>query len=158
MILKGGPELKARLAAMSAAGPEILARWQDTAAGQMRNTAPRRTGRGASSIHAAKLTDRRAEIRGAYWLIFVDRGTKAHVIRPKGISGSGRGGKSTSQWLVFDWHGKTVFAKKVNRRRMRRRPFITQAAQDAIRPPTMSETVIALWNRKRRGRFTKMAA
>lgn len=155
----GFPELRARLASVAQAGPEILARWQQTTRDRARSTAPSRTGRGRSSIHAAEVTSTRAVVRGAYWLIFIDRGTKPHDIEPKGVTGSGRGGKSTTRFLKFDYKGKTVFARRVHRRRMRRRPFLSQAANQAFRENFMAEEVIGLWNRRAKTRrWTKARA
>jgi hypothetical protein len=154
----GFPELRARLSAVATAGPQILGKWQFGTVQKARSTAPSRTGRGRASIHASRLTDTRAEVRGAYWLIFMDRGTKAHDILPKGISGSGRGGKSNTKALRFEWKGETVFARKVHRRRMRRRPFLTKAAQDSLRAGGTDE-MIGLWNRPSSAkRWRKVAA
>lgn len=155
--ISGFPELRARLSAVSTAGPQILGKWQYSTVQKARTTAPSRSGRGRSSIHASKLTETRAEVRGAFWLIFMDRGTKAHVIEPKGISGSGRGGKGTTKALRFEWKGETVFARKVNRRRMRRRPFLTKAAQDSLRATGTGE-IINLWNRPNEAKRWRKAA
>lgn len=144
----GFPELRARLAAIARSGREIGGAWQAGTTSKARQTAPARTGRGRASIHAAELTDTRAVVRGAYWLIFIDRGTKAHDIVPKGISGSGRGGKSNTRALKFEYRGKTIFAKRVHRRRMKRRPFLTAAARDSLRANLMSNEIVKLWNRR----------
>lgn len=156
LTIKGGPELKARLASLASAPSQMLGQWQSATVSRSRSTAPSRTGRGRASIHAAKLTDTRAEVRGAYWLIFVDRGTKAHDIRPKSLSGSGRGGPGTAKALKFDYRGQTIFTRKVHRRRMKRRPFLTQAAQEAFKGGAWVDVVQKAWTRRREGRFTKM--
>lgn len=153
----GFPELRARLSAVATAGPQILGKWQYSTVQKARSTAPSRTGRGRASIRASKLTQTRAEVRGAFWLIFMDRGAKAHVIEPKGISGSGRGGKSSTRALRFEYKGETVFARKVHRRRMRRRPFLTKAAQDSLRAVGTSE-IIGLWNRPSSAKRWRKAA
>ena len=159
MTVKGFPELRARLDSIGRPGMPILGKWQHNTTVQARSTAPSRTGRGRASIHPSKLTETRAEVRGAYWLIFMDRGTKAHIIEPKGISGGGRGGKSNTKALRFEWKGETVFARKVHRRRMRRRPFLTKAAQDGLKSGIFSDAIIQLWNRPRAaGRWRKSVA
>jgi len=155
VTVKGFPELRARLSAAATAGPQILGKWQYATVRQAHATAPSRTGRGRASIHASKLTDTRAEVRGAFWLIFMDRGTKAHVIEPQKYSGSSRhypGGPPLKGWgnpmAISDGKGAdgTVFGRKVHRRRMRRRPFLTKAAQDSLRAVGTSE-IVKLWNR-----------
>lgn len=159
LTVKGGPELRARLAAVASSQTRVdIARtWQQNATRGIRSDAPRRTGRGQASVRPGIVSDRKAVVRGAYWLIFIDRGTKAHDIRPKGVSGSGRGGRSNTKALKFEVGGKTVFARKVHRRRMPRKPFITKAAQDALREHPMSNEIVQAWNQRRRGRWTKSA-
>ena len=157
VTVKGFPELRARLSAVATAGPQILGKWQYSTVQKARSTAPSRTGRGRASIHASKLTQTRAEVRGAFWLVFIDRGTKAHVIEPKGASGSGRGGKGDTKALRFEYRGETVFARKVHRRRMRRRPFLTKAAQDSLRATGTGE-IINLWNRPSEAKRWRKAA
>jgi hypothetical protein len=135
--VKGGPLLKARLEAVADCGPDILAEWADTASDGIRRTAPVRTGRGRASIRG-RLTRRGAGVFGAYWLIFVDRGTKAHTIEAR-----------NAKALRFEKGGRTIFARKVFRRRMPRNPFITKAAQDALVNGRLSDQIIEAWNRRR---------
>lgn len=152
--ISGGPDLKARLSAISRPFLEIGAEWQQNAVKYARSGAPSRTGHGRSSIHPAALTPRQADIRGAYYLIFIDRGTKAHEIRAPGHGTYAKKAKA----LRFEYRGQTIFAKAVHRRRMARRPFLTKAAQDAIRAPLMADSIIGLWNRKTsKARFRKLS-
>lgn len=170
--LKGGPELRARLNALASSQMKIEMNraWQDTTVKAARTNAPSRTGAGRSSIAAGWLSDVKAQVRGAFWLIFIDRGTKAHDIRPQSISGSGRHWKTSVQpegpkagygnppTLAFNRGGKLVFAKKVHKRAQRKRPFITEAAQSALRQHMLRDVVLQTWSQKRAGRWTKWAA
>lgn len=174
VTLKGGPELRARLDAISRPFPPIAERWVGKALPDMRSDAPSRTGAGRASIRPGVLSLRPGKIviKGDFWLIFMDKGTKAHYIRPQRDSFSRRHwitsvdrsgpekGYGNPKWLKFDGGGGTIFARKVHRRRMRPRPFITMAAQNAIKPPMMSDEIIGLWNRKRqrRGRWSSFTA
>jgi len=164
----GGPELKVRLAAIESSFFEIAKDWQAAAVSGARARAPRSTGTVASSIRAAYIDEHKAQVRGAFWLIFIDRGTKAHDIRVQRDSKSGRHWITSTQRagpatgygkpkVLANEHG-TVFGRKVHKRRQARRPFLTEAAQKAIRPPMARDVVIALWNRKRRGRYTRSKA
>jgi hypothetical protein len=135
VVLQGGPELRARLAAIGQPFRPIGAAWQKAGSEQMRSTAPARTGHLRGSIRAGFLSDTGAAIMGDYTAIFVDRGTKAHDIKAKN-------GKA----LRFEVNGETIFARKVHHRRTARRPFVTQAAQQAIRG--WSDEIVKLWNRK----------
>lgn len=141
--IKGGPELKARLASVVAARPEMTRAWAHDAAGGMRRDAPRRTGRLASSIVEGEKQGK-GVVRGNWYGIIQDRGTKAYSIEPKKASA-----------LRFSYKGRTVFAKKTQRRRLRRRPFITQNAQDALRGLPIAAVIVKAFSRKRSsGRFS----
>lgn len=141
MTLKGGPALKARLAAIPAGAPQLVALWAEDAAERMRRSREAATAtRPASKQWEAKAQGNRAGVYGAFWWVFVDRGTKAHDIEA-------RKGKA----LRFEWRGRTVFAKKVHRKRMARRPFITKAAQEAFASSRLMDGVVKLWNRRRIG-------
>lgn len=139
--LIGGSALRARLTNVAAVAPAFAGEWADETVDLIKRTKPSST-RPASSRFTAKVSDRRAGVYGAFWWIFVDRGTKAHDIVAR-----------RAKTLVFQWKGDTIFAKKVHRKRMRRRPFITRAAQEALSSSNFAELVIQAWNGRRiRGR------
>ena len=172
VVLKGGPELRARLQALGSSQTrlDMLRNWQGQATRDIRTHTPRSTGKGAASVKPGFVSDMKAYVMGAFWLIFIDRGTKAHDIKVQSLSHGGRhwitsaqpggpeSGYGAPKALAFKMGGATVFAKKVHRRRMARRPFITEAAQKAIRDHVMSDTLIAAWNRKHQGRYTRLAS
>jgi len=144
--IKGGPELKARLAAIVGSKLDIERAWAQDASKRIASDAPRRTGRLAGSIHPDESRGK-AVVKGAYYGIILDRGTKAYSIEPK-----------KAEALRFQYRGRTVFAKKVNRRRLRRRPFITTNAQAALQAAPISDQIIRAWNRKSsRGRFSRLS-
>lgn len=138
--IKGGPELRARLAAVVAARPEITRAWAHDAAPRIRSDAPKRTGALASSIHEDEKNGK-GIVKGAWYGIIQDRGTKAYSIEPKSSGGT----------LRFQYKGRTVFTKKSNRRRLRRRPFITKGAQDALRALPIASAIVKAYSRKRSG-------
>ena len=144
--IKGGPELKARLAAIVGSKLDIERAWAQDASKRIASDAPRRTGRLAGSIHPDESRGK-AVVKGAYYGIILDRGTKAYSIEPK-----------KAEALRFQYRGRTVFAKKVNRRRLRRRPFITANAQAALQAAPIADQIIRAWNRKSsRGRFSRLS-
>jgi hypothetical protein len=143
--IKGGPELKARLAAIVGSKLDIERAWAQDASKRIAGDAPRRTGRLAGSIHPDERRGK-AVVKGAWYGVILDRGTRAYPIEGK------RG-----QALKFSYRGRTVFAKKVNRRRLRRRPFITANAQAALQAAPIANQIIRAWNRKSsRGRFSRL--
>lgn len=135
--IKGGPELKARLASIIAGSPELVKAWADDAKERIARDAPNAR-RPASRQWSTRAQGNRAGVYGAFWWVFVDRGTKAHDILPR-----------RAKVLRWDRGGRTVFAKRVHQRGLRRRPFITRNAQAAFASSKLSEQVVKLWNRRR---------
>lgn len=135
--IKGGPLLRARLDSVSAAGPEIKAAWATDAARRIKADAPTNRGVLKASV-TAQTQGAKVGVWGAFWGIFVDRGTKAHDIKAR------KGGA-----LRFEVAGRTIFTKKVHRKRMRRRPFITENAQEALAAAPLRDQIIGAWNRRR---------
>lgn len=146
--LIGGPQLKARLEAMKAVPAGFAEQWADDAKSRIKQTHPPAK-REASRRFSTKVDGLRAAVYGAFWWVFVDRGTKAHDIK-------GEGADNPPNVLKFKAGGLTIFAKKVRHPRTQRRPFITNAAKDALSASRFSDLVVQSWNRKRigkRGRF-----
>ena len=75
--ITGGPDLKARLS--SVANGDYTNQWATDAANRMRSTKPA-SKEAASNVFTTKVTQVRGAVYGAFWWIFVDRGTKAHDI------------------------------------------------------------------------------
>ena len=143
LTIKGGPDLRARLLAIPAGAPEMVAVWADDAASRMRSSAPNAR-RPESQRFTPKTRGLRGAVYGAFWWVFVDRGRKKP---PEGISGGG--GKNPPTTLMFSIGGRTIFAKHSAGGRMRKRPFITKAAQDALASSKLVDLIIKQWNRKR---------
>lgn len=144
--LKGGPELMARLSSVVAARPEMTRAWAHDAASRIRSEAPHRTGKLRSSIAEGEKRGK-GVVTGAWYGVILDRGTKSYPITPK-----------KSSTLRFQYRGRTVFSKKVTRKRLRRRPFITRGAQEALSGLPMAAVIVKAWSRKSaRGRKSSLA-
>lgn len=144
--IKGGPELRARLAAIVGSVPAMERAWAEDAAKRISRDAPRRTGALARSITPGQERNK-GVVKGNWYGIIQDRGTRAYPIVPK-----------RAEALKFTYRGRTVFAKKANRKRLRRRPFITQNAQAALQASPIRDQIIQAWNRKSsRGRFSRLS-
>jgi hypothetical protein len=155
VTIKGGPDLRIRLENVASQSPDlILARWAQDAAGLIRSGAPVRTGalqrsikpgtKGASHFGRTSLrAGVRAAVYGAYWGIFIDRGTRAHVIEPTHKPKPGK-----AAYLKFEDGGRTVFARRTMHRRMGKRPFITRGAQEALHRSPWVNLVEQVWSRK----------
>ena len=156
MRIKGGPELRARLMNIVASADEMVRAWARDAASKIKADAPRRTGKLAASIEAGT-TKGKGAVYGNWYGIIQDRGTKSYTIQPKKVTGSGRGGAGKASTLRFEYRGRTIFAKKVQRKRLRRRPFITRGAQDALRSPALTAVIYKAWSRRtQKGRFSTL--
>lgn len=142
MTLKvtGGSALRARLENVAAIPPTFASDWAEETKDRIERTKPH-SSRPASSRFTTKVGKLRAGVYGAFWWIFVDRGTKAHDIFPR-----------KKKALKFEVGSQTIFAKKVHRKRMARRPFISRAAQGALES-LGADHIIQAWNgRKVRGK------
>lgn len=141
--LIGGPDLRARLTSLEGVAPEFASDWANATVTKIRDTKPA-SKEAASDIFTTKVTAVRAAVYGAFWWVFVDRGTKAHDI-------AGSGGKNPPNLLRFNAGGGTIFAPRVHHPRTRRVPFITRAAQESLAGSHFADTVVKLWNRRRIG-------
>lgn len=149
--LIGGSDLKARLASLTDAAPEYAAQWATDTLKKARSTEPaperrRGSGKWSTKTGPGPRGGFRAAVYGAFWWIFIDRGTKAH---------SGKSGGLFGELLAFYPQNQpdTIFAKKV--RGVPRRPFISRAAQESLSGAGWSNTVLKLWRRKRIGSHTR---
>lgn len=136
MSLQGGPELKARLKAIRLAFKPIGKDWADETAKIARGMVPVRTGRLRQSIKRRNATQKRATVVAHHTAYFVDKGPKPHLIKPR------RGSH-----LIFQAGGRTIFARQVNHRGYRGRPFRARAAQAGLRRTDLDGKLIAEWNR-----------
>jgi hypothetical protein len=136
MSLKGGPQLRARLKALKQAFKPIGRKWGDHTVEGAKRRVPVRTGKLKQSIRVRHNSMKRTTVGAMYYGIFIEKGTKAHSIKPK---------KARS--LVFQGRHGTIFAKKVNHPRVGARPFAAPAAREALQANPMAEAIIEEWNR-----------
>jgi hypothetical protein len=135
VALKGSRELKARLRAVGKVFKPYGRDWADEAVRVMRPMVPMDTGKTRRSIRRRNASAKRATVVGHYVSFFIDKGPKAHAIRPK-----------RARMLRFQAEGRTVFAKAVHHRGYRGRPFRARGAHEALRRKPMSDALIAEWN------------
>lgn len=136
MALKGSRELRARLKAISLTFKPVGKEWADLTVKLMRPQVPFVTGRLRRSIRRRNATQKRATVVAHYTAYFIDKGAKAHAIRPK-----------RARMLRFQAEGRTVFARAAQHRGFRGRPFRQKAARAALDRTPMAEELIELWNK-----------
>lgn len=134
--LKGSPELRRRLEAIKQVFKPVARKWGRADVLENRARVPVRTGRLRKSFRVTSVSSKKVRVGGHFSAYFVDKGPVPHAIMPKG-----RGS------LVFQGRNGTVFARKVNHRGYRGRPFRVRAAQEALRKTPAAQEVIDLWNK-----------
>lgn len=136
MSLKGGRELRARLKAIKATFKPLGREWAKDTYKAARPMVPSKTNRLRRSMRVLSATAKRARVGAHYTAYFIDKGPKPHVIAPKRAGGR----------LVFKSGGRTIFARKVNHRGYRGRPFRRRAALEGLRQNPLADAVIKQWN------------
>lgn len=134
--LKGGPELRRRLKAISLTFKPVGRKWADTTAELGRAQVPVKTGRLRRSIRRKNASQKRATVAAHFTATFVDGGTKAHDITAK-----------TGGTLAFTGSRGPVFARKVHHRGARAQPFKKRIAREGLRRTPMAQELIDLWNK-----------
>lgn len=144
--IHGIPQLRARIEAITP-NRELMRTLALSAVREQKILVPRKTRNLGRTIRLGAVTPTSAEtIAGASYAAYVERGTRAHVIRPKRaralrwaagnptLSGRPRAG------------GNVRFAKRVNHPGTRAQPFMVPGAEKALRDVGLKATVIKSWN------------
>jgi hypothetical protein len=133
--LKGAPELKARLSAIKTTFKPAGRKWAQRTVELVKPTVPERTGKGRRSVRVKNASMKRATVSAVYYVAILDKGAKAHAIRPK-----------RARTLAFDVGGRTVFAKAVHKPEQRGMGFAQRAANRAIRDEPLAAELVRQWN------------
>ena len=136
MSLQGKRQMQARLRALSQSFKPIGRKWADDFVHIAKPQIPVRTGKTRRLMRVRNANMKRATVVGHFVSYFIDKGPKAHVIRPK---------KHTA--LKFNAGGQTRFARQVHHRGYRGRPFRERSAREALRRNPMAKTVIEQYNK-----------
>lgn len=136
MSLQGRKQLNARFRALRQVFKPAGKAWAEETVRQMRPRVPVRTGRLRKSFRVKNASQRKATVAGHYTAYFVDKGPKAHVIKPR-----------RSKVLRFESGQNTIFTRKVNHRGYRARPFRQRAAEEALRREPLVGQVLDAWNK-----------
>lgn len=132
--LRGGGDLRKRLAALKLAFKPIGRQWGNRTVVRYRASVPSRTGKTRGSFRVRNATQKRAVVGGSFVAYFIDKGPVAHDI--KGKKGP----------LVFQASGRTIFARQVHHRGYRGRPFRDRQARAALRETPMADALVKAWN------------
>jgi hypothetical protein len=133
--LKGGDDLRARLKALKKAFRPIGREWGRASINAGRPMVPVDTGRLRRSMRILSASEKRTRVGAHHTAYFVDKGPKPHAILAK-----------SGKRLAFQKNGRTVFARKVNHRGYRGRPFRKRMAEEGLRQTPMAAELIKQWN------------
>lgn len=136
MSLQGAAELRARMRAIKLAFKPVGREWAEHTVALARPHVPVRTGQTQRSLRVKNASQRKATVAARFSALFLDRGTKAHDIKPR-----------RAKALRFQVGGSPVFARKAHKRAQAGTHFASRAAREALRTNHAAETIIALWNR-----------
>jgi hypothetical protein len=134
--LKGGRELNRRLRAIKQTFKPAGRAWAEGTVDLARPNVPVKTGKARRSLRVRNASMKRATVVGSFVALILDRGAKAHDIRAR-----------KAPRLVFQSHGRTIFAKKVHKPRLAGKHFAARAARESLRRNPMAAELVALWNR-----------
>lgn len=157
MILKGGPELRARLKALKVAWKPIGRKWGRASINAGRPMVPERTGRLRKSMRILSNTQTKTRVGAYYTAYFVDKGPRPHDIRPKRAkllrftvgkhSGKVKVGGHTFTDRSRKSKGNTIFTRAVHHRGYRARPFRRRMAEEGLRKTPLAQEIIDAWNK-----------
>lgn len=161
--LQGYTQLRARLERLGKVDGPLLKMIGAAAVKEAKALVPRKTAMLSASIHAAVVGQASVRVAAqANYALFVERGTKPHIIRPRSgkvlawpsatagrrLSGTARkgmfGGKAAAAAL-----GGWTYARVVHHPGTKPHPFLLPGAQKAIEGAGLAKEVVAVWDGKR---------
>ncbi len=129
--------MQARLKALRLSFKPIGKKWAEDFVDIGKPRIPVATGKTRRVMRVRNVTQRRATVTGSFVAYFIDKGPKAHIIKPKRHTALRFNAKS----------GAPVFARQVHHRGYRARPFRQRTADEAMRRNPMAKTVIDAYNK-----------
>jgi hypothetical protein len=147
-VIRGMTQLLARMEAIKP-NANLMRTLALSAVREQKILVPRKTGNLGRSIRLGSVSPTRAEtVAAAHYAAYVERGTRAHVIRPKS--------KKVLRWAAdgsarlsgaVRTGGKVRFAKRVNHPGTRAQPFMLPGAKKAVEGAGLKTVIVTAWNR-----------
>lgn len=128
--------MQRRLKALRLSFKPIGKKWADDFVHLGKPRIPVATGKTRRAMRVRNASQRRATVVGSHVAYFIDKGPKAHDIKPRKFSA-----------LKFQKGGSTLFARQVHHRGYRARPFRQRTADEAMRRNPMAKTVVDAYNK-----------
>ena len=153
--LTGAPQLKARLKAVKDVPAPTMQRLGLATVAEAKRRVSVKTGVTRRTIRLASFSKRGAEVTVGGAGPYLEKGTRAHIIRPrrakalrfpaKGV-GTTRGGRVRSGELRRLGNSAYIFAKAVRHPGTKAKPFLLPAARAAIARLGLADIVVRRWN------------
>ena len=146
VTVKGLTQLRSRFEAIKP-NPNLMRNLALSAIREQKALVPRKTGNLGRSIGIGAVTDRLAEtVATANYAVFVELGTKPHVIVPrvKKVLRFATGGNATLSGRPRSG-GQVVFARRVNHPGTRAQPFMVPGAKKAVQE-FGADDIVRAWN------------
>lgn len=152
--LQGGQQLSNRLHAIANGGPVILRRLQIGTVYEAKKLVARKTGTTGRTIRPGRTGPREAFVVAGGAALFLEKGTRPHVIVPRNgqaLRFPAKGTPVTLAGRVRSSHagrpGAYVFATKVNHPGTKPQPFLLPGAKRAVAKAGLDRVVVDLWNK-----------
>jgi hypothetical protein len=156
-IVVGLGTLSRRLDAISgpAIGTAMMVRIQARTLTAMKHHIARKTSQTSRALHPGPVSPTQATILGSQNALWLDRGTKPHIIRPKskkalrwaataaGRRLSGRPRKAAQRGGL----GGLAFAKVVHHPGTRAQPFIDASIKEAFQKSGLTDVIVERWDK-----------
>jgi hypothetical protein len=146
----GADALNRRLNAVASAdvGKGLLGRLGLRVVREAKLRVARKTGNTGRTIHIASHSATEVRIVAGGAAVFLERGTRPHVIRPKNKKVLRWGATPADRRLSGRLRkgGNAIFAREVHHPGTRARPFMAPAVKVALQQSHLSEAIIEVWN------------
>ena len=135
MALRGSRELRRRLKAIRTVFKPVGKTWADQTVRLAQSRVTVKSGKTKASIRVKNASMRKAAVEAKGGARFLEAGTKAHVIKPK-------------RFRALKWNtaGQPMFAKKVNHKGSKAKPFLRRSGRDVLEKSDMLKELLNLWN------------
>ncbi len=147
--LKGYEETVARFRAMGSVDTGLARQFGAAMVREQKLLVHRKTGTTARTIHISNVTERSVTTQAAAAAVYLERGTRPHVIRPRVAKVLAWGGPRRLTGALRKGAKATNFAKLVHHPGSKAYPFMLPGALKALAQVGFGRAAIDAWNRAR---------
>lgn len=148
VTVKGVPQLRARIEGLKHGRKDLTRQWalRTTLLAKQKHRPNKKTGVTSASIAPRAVTTTGAEVKAGGAAVYLERGTRPHVIRPRNAKALAFAPRGTGRLSGRPrTGGPVIFAKRVNHPGSRAYPFLGPAAREAL-GALGAKVLIDAWN------------